>query len=98
MLNSLWLDDAISTTVLADGTYILTHNLGWHGLIINLLSDIRNESYMYDMTEYIPSNQAGLRIQIRRNKDDNINRLFYGAVTLINSIGATVSNDINISK
>ena len=65
------------------------------------LSDIRDESYKYIMTEDIPSNQAGLRIQIPRNTTDgstNLNRLFYGAVTLINGIGATVSNDINISK
>ncbi len=62
------------------------------------LSDIRNEGYKYIMTEDIPSNQAGLRIQIPRNTTDGSTRLFYGAVTLINGIGATVSNDINISK
>ncbi len=65
------------------------------------LSDIRNESYKYIMTETVPSNQAGLRIQIRGNKDDdstNLNRLFYGTVILINSIGTTMPNDINISK
>ncbi len=53
------------------------------------------------MTENVPSNQTGLRIQILRGNDDgstNENRLFYGAVTLTNSMGATMSNDINFSK
>ncbi len=64
------------------------------------LCDIRNESYKYIVTETIPSNQTGIRIQIPRNNDDgttNLNRLFYGTVTLRNSIETTVSN-ISISK
>ncbi len=62
-----------------------------------LHSDIRNESYKYDMTENVPSNQAGLRIQIPEDGSTNLNRLFYGTLALTNSIGTTVSN-INISK
>ncbi len=65
------------------------------------LSDIRNEGYQYDMTEYVPSNQDGLRIQVPRNKTDgsnNLNRLFDVTVTLVNSIGNTVSDNIRISK
>ena len=48
----------------------------------------------------VQSNQIGLRIQILNNNDDNssnLNRFFTGTVTLINSIGTTVS-DISISK
>ena len=51
------------------------------------------------MTEDVPSNQAGLRIQIPRNTTDgstNLNKLLHGTVTLINSMGATVS--ISVSK
>ncbi len=61
------------------------------------LSDTRNESHRYDMAENVPINQTGLRIQIQDGGSTNLNRLFYGTVTLTNSMGTTVSN-VTFSK
>ncbi len=50
------------------------------------------------MAENVPINQTGLRIQIQDDGLTNLNRLFSGTVTLTNSMGTNVSNDINFSK
>ncbi len=62
------------------------------------LFDIRNESHRYDMAENVPINQTGLRIQIKDDGSTNLNRLFYGTVTLTNNMETNVSNGINFSK
>ncbi len=64
------------------------------------LYDVHNPTIKYRRMGSVPSNQIGLRIQILNNNNDgssNLNRLVTGTVTLINSIGTTVSN-ISISE